>query len=130
MKLSQSFSFADIMDNLVDFEMMISTATAVIADILDCASFVETQSTSKITTLKWPRSVSSIAYISEKCLVSEEELQGEIDTNYSDPSDVNKIIKAITVRLMDISWVMKDKMKFLRLTRILSMSENDSIYIS
>ena len=42
MKLSQSFSFADIMDSLVDFEMMISTATAVIADILDCASFVET----------------------------------------------------------------------------------------
>ena len=42
MKLSQSFSFADMMGDLDDFEMMISTATAVIADTLDCASFVET----------------------------------------------------------------------------------------
>ena len=75
MKLSQSSSFVDIMGDLDNFEMMISTATAVIADTLDCASFVETLSTSKITTLKWPRGVSSITYISEKCLVTEKELQ-------------------------------------------------------
>ena len=42
MKLSQTFSFADIMGDLDDFEEMISTATAVIVDTLDCASFVET----------------------------------------------------------------------------------------
>ena len=42
MKLSQSFSFAEIMSDLDDFEMMMNTATAVIADTLDCASFVET----------------------------------------------------------------------------------------
>ena len=42
MKLSQNFSFADIMGDLDDFESMISTVTAVVADILDCASFVET----------------------------------------------------------------------------------------
>ena len=116
MKLSQSFSFADIMGDLVNFEMMISTATAVIADTLDCASFVETLSTSKITTLKWPRGVSSITYISEKCLVTEEELQEEIDTKFKDIAEANKIMKAITVRLVDLSWMLKDKMKFLRLT--------------
>ena len=71
MKLNQNFSFSDIMGDLDDFEQMISTATAVIADTLDCASFVETESTMKITTLKWPRGVSSITYISEKCLVTE-----------------------------------------------------------
>ena len=110
--------------------MMISTATAVIADSLDCASFVETLSTSKVTTLKWPRGVSSIAYISEKCLISEEELQGEIDTQYTDLSGANKIMKAITVRLMDLSWMLKDKMKFLRLTQILSATEYDSIFVT
>ena len=65
MKLSQSFSFADLMGDLDDFKMMISTATAVIADTLNRASFVETSSTRKITTLKWPIGVSSIAYISK-----------------------------------------------------------------
>ena len=116
MKLSQSFSFADIMGDLDDFEMMMSTATAVIADTLDCASFVETQSTSRITTLKWPRGVSSIAYMSEKCLVSEEELKAEIEEKYKDVSDVNKVLKAITVRMMDLTWMLRDQMKFLRLT--------------
>jgi len=75
MKLSQNFSFSDIMDGLDNFEKMMGTATAVIADTLNCAGFVETLSTSKITTLKWPRGVSSITYISEKCLVSKVELQ-------------------------------------------------------
>ena len=109
---------------------MISTATAVIADTLDCASFVETSSTSKITTLKWPRGVPSISYISDMCLVTEEELQGEIDAKYKDLSDVNNIIKAITVRMMDLSWMLRDKMKFLRLTQILSTTQNDSIFIT
>ena len=130
MKLSQSFSFADIMGDLVNFEMMISTATAVIADTLDCASFVETLSTGKITTLKWPRGVPSITYISEKCLVTEKELQEEIDIKYKDIADTNKIVKAITVRLMDLSWMLKDKMKFLRLTQILSATEYDSIFVT
>ena len=69
MKLSQSSSFVDIMGDLDNFEKMMKTATAIIADTLNCASFVETLSTSKITTLKWPLGVSSINYISEQCLV-------------------------------------------------------------
>ena len=39
-------------------------------------------------------------------------------------------MKAITVRLMDLSWMLKDKMKFLRLTQILSATENDSIFVT
>ena len=62
------------MGDLDNFEKMMKTATAIIADTLNCASFVETLSTSKITTLKWPRGVSSINYISERCLVTEDEL--------------------------------------------------------
>ena len=69
MKLCQSFSFADMLGDLDDFETMIKTATAVVVDTLNDASFVETQSTSKITTLKWPRGVSSVTYISETCLI-------------------------------------------------------------
>ena len=75
MKLSPSFSFADIIGDLDDFEQMISTATAVIAETLDCASFVETLSTKKITTLKWPRGISSITYINHTCIITEKELQ-------------------------------------------------------
>ena len=64
------------------------------------------------------------------CLVSEEELQAEIDTKYKDVLNIDKVLKAITVRMMDLSWILKDKMKFLRLTQILSMTENDSIFIT
>ena len=74
--------------------------------------------------------MSSITYISDKCLVSEKELQEEIDTKYKDVSEVNKIMKAITVRLIDLSWMLRDKMKFLRLTQILSATENDSIFVA
>ena len=58
-----------MLGDLDDFETMIKTATAVVVDTLNDASFVETQSTSKITTLKWPRGVSSVTYISETCLI-------------------------------------------------------------
>ena len=59
----------------------------------------------------------SISYISGVCLVTENELQKEIDENYKDRSDENNnIIKAITVRMMDLSWMLRDEMKFLRLT--------------
>ena len=74
--------------------------------------------------------MSSVTYISDKCLVSGEELQGEIDTKYKDISELNKVTKAITVRLMDLSWMLRDKMKFLRLTQILSATENDSIFVA
>ena len=74
--------------------------------------------------------MSSITYISEKCLVTEKELQKEIDTKFKDIAEANKIMKAITVRLMDLSWMLRDKMKFLRLTQILSATEYDSIFVT
>ena len=39
-------------------------------------------------------------------------------------------MKAITVRLMDLSWMLRDPMRFLRLTKILSATENDSIFVT
>ena len=36
----------------------------------------------------------------------------------------------ITVRLMDLVWMLKHKMKFLRLTQILNATENDSIFVT
>ena len=39
-------------------------------------------------------------------------------------------MKAITVWLMDLSWMLRDKRKFLRLTQILSATESDSIFVT
>ena len=117
------------MNDLEDFNEMIGTSSAVVIEILNHSSFIETNSTRQVTTLKWPRGVSSITYISSKCIVSETDLQGEIDNQYKSLI-VGKILKATTVKVVDLNWILQDEKMFLRLTQILNLTANDQIFIT
>ena len=96
------------MNDLEDFKDMIGTSTAVVTEILNYSCFIENNSTRQVTTLKWPQNVSSITYITSNCIVSEQDLQGEIDNTYK-RSMVKKILKAITVKAVDLDWILKDE---------------------
>lgn len=41
-----------------------------------------------------------------------------------------KVSRAVTVKMIDIDWIMKDKMRFLGITQILDQSPNYSVYVS
>ena len=118
------------MNDLEDFKEMIGTSTAVVTEILNYSCFIENNSTRQVTTLKWPQGASSITYISSNCIVSEQDLQGEIDNNLYKRSMVKKILKAITVKVVDLDWILKDEKMFLRLTQILNLTANDQIFIT
>ena len=108
---------------------MIGTSSTVVTEILNKSSFIETYSTRQVTTLRWPQGVSSITYLASKCIVSEKELQGEID-KLCKSSMVKKILKATTVKVVDLGWILKDEKNFLLLTQILNLTANDQIFIT
>ena len=76
--------------------------------------------------LRWPRGVASITFRSDSCHVTEDELKKMIDKQYGGI----KLTKAITVRILDIDWILKSSMKFLGLTVILNGTENHSIFVT
>ena len=43
---------------------------------------------------------------------------------------LKKILKAITVKVVDLDWILKDKKTFLRLTQVLNLTANDKIFIT
>ena len=127
MGLCASFSFADMMTCTENFYDIVKTATPYTSEMLNNASFSETKSTRQIQTLLWPRTASLITFRSKSCIITLDEVKDFIGKKYK---DVDKMTKTITVRLIDLDWFMKDKMKFLRLTQILNEAESPSIFIT
>ena len=60
-------------------------------------------------------------------MITEDELKEFIEKNYG---TYDKMIKAVTVKLIDLSWFLNYDMKFLTLTKILNQSENQAIFVS
>ena len=75
-----------------------------ITEILNTSGFVETKSTRKITTVLWPKGEQEVTYRSENCIVTQKEIQDAIDRKNSDSE---KTMKAITVKMVDLYWIME-----------------------
>ena len=95
--------------------------------MLNTASFSETKSTRQIQTLFWPRSASLITHRRKSCTITLDEVKDVIDKKYE---NADRMIKTITVRLIDLDWFMKHEMKFLKLTQLLNEAENQSIFVT
>ena len=74
--------------------------------MMNFSSFIETHSTRFITFLNWPRGIHSITYRSKNCIINIQEIKRHIASNFKD-ADFQKIIKAITVRKLDLNMVLK-----------------------
>ena len=70
-------------------------------------------------------SIQEAKIINEKTLV--EELNNFITKNYGTQ---DRMIKAVTVKRIDLSWFLNYDMKFLNLPQILNKSENQSIFVT
>ena len=127
LQLSESFSFADLMRQIDDFKRMISSATPMVTELLNTSCFTETESTKMVDTLLWPRAVKSITYRSYSCIINKDELQNEIKDSYA--SD-DLMIKAVTVRVVNLDWIMNSPLKFLSLTRILNSTQYQPIFVT
>ena len=119
MGLCASFSFADMMTSPDDFKDMLNTATPYTSELLNTTSFCESKSTRQIQTLFWPRSAKLITYRSSSCIISVDEVKNLIENNFK---NVDKMIKTITVKVIDLNWFMHEDMKFLILTQILNQA--------
>ena len=58
-----------------------------------------------------------MTYRSNKCIVSQDELEGQIKKKYNNDETSSKAIK---VRIVNLNGIMDDKLKFIGLTKILN----------
>ena len=68
-----------------------------------------------------------MTYRSNKCIVTQEELEGEIRIKHKNDETSSKAIK---VRTVNLNGIMDDKLKFIGLTKILNATQNQSIFIT
>ena len=75
--------------------------------------------------MSWPQGVQSITHTSETSIVTEKELDKVIEEKHKKEI---KVLKAVTVKKLDIAFFMKTEDKFLGLTQVLNKSQNKSIF--
>ena len=68
-----------------------------------------------------------INFRTKNCIVSLKDIEELIKKKYEENQ---KMIKAITVKIFDLQWMLNSEMKFLNLTKILNEAGNDQIFIT
>ena len=72
--LSPSFSIADEMASIMQFQKLVSTASRKVAETLTSNSFVETPTTQQIETLNFPRNEEAFTFTSPTLITSVQEI--------------------------------------------------------
>lgn len=115
------------MGSTTNFRAMIEKATPAVSAMLNNFSFIETAYTTKIETLAWPNSLSCFTHMRKTYKISAQELNTEIERKCGKDDKMNR---AITVRMMNVGWMLRNKYKFLELTRILNSTEYQPIFVT
>ena len=84
-KICKQQSLIVFADCLKDLEHLLDQNQGLVADILD-TKFIESISTQKISSIKWPKGESYIAFTHPSCLITQAECQAKIKTSYIEKS--------------------------------------------
>ena len=129
-QLNPSFSISDMITQPKIFEELISNASPTVTGVLNDSTFIETKATRKIQTVNWPKdeniAVSAITFRMSQAILDEKGVQECIDAQF--PKGINTVRKAVTVRMADIRWFMRDRKQFLRFCELLNCTQSDSIF--
>lgn len=111
-RLSPNFSVFKIFQSQDDFGQIVEKSTPqTTAELESC--LVETRSTRQIQLLDWPRELDLLTLRSNKCTISKEELDNELEDHE------NKVTRAVNVTTLNMSFFFHDRKNFIAFTQML-----------